>query len=35
MQWTLTEEEGEIGRATIAGSLTTWPGIVGKGIKRE
>jgi len=23
-----TEEEGEIGRATIVGSLTTWPGIV-------
>ena len=34
-QWTLTEEEGEIGHATIVGSLATWPGIVGRGIKRE
>ena len=32
-QWTSTEEEGEIGRATIAGSLATWPGIVRRGIK--
>ena len=34
-QWTLTEKEGEIGHATIAGSLATWPGIVGRGIKQE
>jgi len=30
-----TEEEEEIGCATIVGSLATWPGIVGGGIKRE
>ena len=26
---------GEIGRATIAGSLATWSGIIGREIKRE
>ena len=26
---------GEIGRATIVGSLATWPRIVGRGIKQE
>jgi len=30
-----TEKEEEIGHATIAGNLATWPGIVGGGIKRE
>ena len=34
-QWTSTEEEREIGHATIVGSLATWPRIVGRGIKRE
>jgi len=30
-----TEEEGEIGCATIAGSLAIWPRIVRRGIKQE
>jgi len=35
MQWMSIEEQEGIGNVITVGSLATWPGIVGIGIKQE